>query len=152
LIRNPNSYTNHFPWHLASKLSIPPNTKQEQASAFYQLKIGHGYIKSYLYRIKRADTDSCRCGRRETAEHLLLACPEGCTLRQKLKRDLENAPLSLKLLLHTEHRIKKSLNYIKTTGIATRKWHLERPSSSEEEEEEEEEEERIEEERRSGES
>jgi hypothetical protein len=58
----------------------------------------------------------------------------------------------LKLLLHTEHRIKKSLNYIKTTGIATRKWHLERPSSSEEEEEEEEEEERIEEERRSGES
>jgi hypothetical protein len=42
----------------------------------------------------------------------------------------------LKLLLHTEHRIKKSLNYIKTTGIATRKWHLERPSRGEEEEEE----------------
>ena len=56
---------------------------------------------------------------------------------------MENALLSLKLLLHTKLGIEKTLGYIEATGIATRKWHLERSKASKEEEEEEE---RVEEE------
>jgi hypothetical protein len=41
------------------------------------LKLGHGYLKTYLKRrIGKADSNRCRCGISETAEHLLLSCPE----------------------------------------------------------------------------
>jgi ribonuclease HI len=48
---NTTSYRNYFIWKLSSKLQIPTKTKRELASAFYQLKIGHGYLKSYLFRL-----------------------------------------------------------------------------------------------------
>ena len=109
------------------------------------MKLGHGYIRSYLYKIKRSKLDTCRYGKTETVEHLLLACPEGNTARKKLQKDLEGAPLTLNILLHTNIRIEKTLEFLLATCFATRKWHLERGGGGEEEEEEEEEEVRGEE-------
>jgi len=43
--------------------------------------------------------------------------------------------LSLQLLLHTKIGIDKIVAFLATTGIATRKWHLERNREEEEEEE-----------------
>lgn len=73
-----------------------PDTPREIASAFYQLKIGHGYIKSYLDKLGHASNDKCRCGAKETAEHLLLSCPETGTARKYVGDSLRlKTPLSL---------------------------------------------------------
>jgi ribonuclease HI len=73
---NPHSYRKQFRWCLKSKLMVIADTPRKTAGAFYQLKIGHGYIKSYLYNIGHAVNDRCSCGAKETAEHLLLSCPK----------------------------------------------------------------------------
>src|SRR5271155_3108404 len=98
------TYRNHFPWQLRSKIQLPHGTKREQASSFYQLKLGHGYIKSYLYRLGHTHSDLCRCGRRETAAHLLLSCkePRIVKARAKIRDEIKGARLSLPLLMHTK--------------------------------------------------
>ncbi|ENH99904.1 hypothetical protein COCC4DRAFT_90470, partial [Bipolaris maydis ATCC 48331] len=53
---------------------IPRGIKRDILSAFYSLKIGHGYLNAYLKRLNRRDSDLCSCGRPQTAEHLLLYC------------------------------------------------------------------------------
>jgi hypothetical protein len=57
-----------------------------------------------------------------------------------LKAGLKDIALSLPVLLHTGIGIEKTIAFLKSTGIATRKWHLQRREEDEEEEEEEEEE------------
>ena len=39
---------------------------------------------------------------------------------------IKGTRLSLPILLHTKRGIEKTLAFIKETGIATRRWHLER--------------------------
>ena len=97
---NPASYTRKYPWK-PSLILDKIQAKRRISSAFYQLKIGHGYIKSYLYNIGRSSNDKCQCGRRETAEHLLLGCPEYRVERAALRGAFKQ-PLSLQLLLHTK--------------------------------------------------
>src|SRR2546421_12167461 len=46
---NPATYMKKYPWKLSSKIQLPPGTKRELASSLYQLKLGHGYFRSYLY-------------------------------------------------------------------------------------------------------
>ena len=140
--QNPAAYKAQFPWKLGSKIPLPPGTKRRLASAFYQLKLGHGYLKSYLYRLGHSESDLCQCGRRETAEHLLLSCKTLAAARSRLRDGLQGTRLSLKILLHTKTGIEKTLIFLKETGIVTRKWHLERKqeeAAAEEEGEEEEE-------------
>ena len=49
--------------------------KRSLTSAFYSLKLGHGYFRSYLHRLNKVNHFRCRCGNKETPEHLLLSCP-----------------------------------------------------------------------------
>ena len=138
--QNPSTYRSQFPWKLLSKIQLPPGTKREQASSFYQLKLGHGYIRSYLHRLGHTDSDLCSCGKKETAAHLLLSCKEAglANARAKLRDGLKGARLSLPLLMHTKIGIEKTLDFLKNTRLCTRKWHLERSQETEQEEEEEE--------------
>jgi hypothetical protein len=85
--------------------------------------------------LSHADSNTCSCRKRETPKHLLLSCLKLYTARKQLKEDLQGTRLSLRTLLHTKIRIEKTLVFLKTTGIATRKWHLERRVEEEEEEE-----------------
>jgi ribonuclease HI len=126
--QNPNSYRNQFPWRLWTKIQLPPGTKRILASSFYQLKLGHGYIKAYLHRIGRAGNNRCRCGKKETAEHLLLSCRDTqlVTVRTKLKDKIQELRPSLRLLMHTKIGIEKTLDFLRDTRICTRRWHLER--------------------------
>ena len=130
----PTNYSKHFKWKINDTLSLPPNTKRALASAFYQLKLGHGYIKSYLYRLNYTGNDKCSCGQKETPEHLLLSCRNLKEARNKLKSELNGVTLNLALLLYTKIGILKTLEFLQTTGIATRKWHLERVEREQEEE------------------
>ncbi|KAH9806622.1 hypothetical protein DFH28DRAFT_920655, partial [Melampsora americana] len=54
-----------------------------------QLKIGHGYLKSYLFRIQKTTSDNCRCRRPETAEHLLLVCKDYARQRRLLQDQIK---------------------------------------------------------------
>jgi hypothetical protein len=53
--RNPNTYAAKYSWKTRKKLSVPTGTRREIASAFYQLKIGHGYNKAYLSSVTAWD-------------------------------------------------------------------------------------------------
>ena len=130
---NTTSYKKHFSWKLGSKLQLPTGTRRELASAFYQLKLGHGYLKSYLFRLGHSDSDRCRCGQKETSEHLLLSCRKLQVARAKLLDELNCTRLSLRVLLHTKTGIEKTLAFLRETRIVTRKWHLERTREEEEE-------------------
>src|SRR5271156_2419282 len=99
---NPHSYRKLFHWQIRSKLRTPQGTSRETASALYQLKIGHGYLKSYLYRLNHAENDRCRCGRKETPEHLLLSCPEVGDARKHMRDSLSLFNnLTAQILLHS---------------------------------------------------
>jgi ribonuclease HI len=128
------AYKKQFLWKLRTKIQLPLGTKRELASAFFQLKLGHGYIRTYLYRLGHSNSDLCRCGKRETAEHLLLSCKELRVARKKLQDELLGTRLSLPILLHTKTGIEKTLGFLKETSIATRRWHLARQEEEVEEE------------------
>ena len=129
---NPASYSRKYSWKTHSKIQLPPRTRRELASAFYQLKLGHGYFKSYLYRLGHTTSDRCKCGQKETPEHLLLSCTEHKVAREKLKSEMHENRLSLPMLLHTKLGIEKTLGFLKETRMATRRWHLERGEEEEE--------------------
>lgn len=130
---SPYSYRKIFNWKIKSKISLPANTKRNTASAFFQLKLGHGYIKEYLHRLNHTDDDRCRCGAEETPRHLLLRCPETRDARKELRKALKNQILTMRLLLHTTEGIKHTITFLNTTKIATRGWHLARNIDEEEE-------------------
>ena len=68
------SYSSIYPWKVSNKMLLPLSTKRELASLFYQLKLGHGYLKSYLHRLNILSDNKCICGQAETIKHLLLKC------------------------------------------------------------------------------
>lgn len=119
-----SSYLKTFSWKIRKKLNLPP-TEREIASAFYQLKVGHGYFKSYLYRFSYAETDLCTCGTaKQTPRHLILGCSLYKAPRLKIKERLETLRPSLNSVLNTREGILAMLEYLKETRIATRKWRL----------------------------
>jgi hypothetical protein len=121
---NPSTYAAQYSWRIRKKLSVPMGTRREIASAFYQLKIGHGYNKAYLFCMGKADSPLCSCGVKQSPDHLLLSCKwfnKDCRI---LRQELNNAPLTLLLLLHTKQGIKATLAFITRTRVCTRKWYL----------------------------
>jgi ribonuclease HI len=125
--RNPHSYIQQFPWKIRKKIQLALGTKRATASAFFQLKLGHGYIKSYLHRLGYSD-DKCQCGQKENVEHLLIQCELYKEERAKLQEALK-VRLNLKVLLHTQIGIERTIEFLKNTSICTRKWHLARIAS-----------------------
>jgi ribonuclease HI len=129
-----NLYYKHFPWDRPKdriKLLAKLGTSRVTASAFYQLKLSHGYLRTYLFRQGHSSTDLCQCGAKETTSHLLLSCPIYRAARQALQAKL-GSRLTLSLLLNTLTGIEHTLVFLKETRIVTRAWHLERSARREE--------------------
>ena len=62
-----------------------------------QLKLEHGYFKSYLVRLSEYSTDRYFvCDTREDSEHLILHCKITQTVREKLKQEFDIKKFSLK--------------------------------------------------------
>ena len=96
--------------------------KKQIFSSFFQLKIGHGYFKSYLNRASDSYPDVCFiCNTKENPEHLLLHCKRYSSIRNKLKKEKQLNQLSLKILFSSKQGQDFLLKYIEQTGIATRK-------------------------------
>ena len=130
------SYSNIYPWKVSKKIQLPLGTLRLLASAFFQLKLGHGYLKSYLHRLNIASNNKCKCGKTENAKHLLLYCTlykeERIRLFSLFKGSLDASAFNLRVLLHTEIGIPNTLVFLKETSICTRKWHLDRSVEVEE--------------------
>lgn len=103
-----------------------PTHERELASAFYQLRIGHGYFNSYLYRSNHATSDRCRCSgtAAQTPRHLLLSCPITRPYRGLFINALGNSHLDVKDLFSTPRGITAVVEFLKTTKISTRRWIL----------------------------
>lgn len=121
-LKNPNTYSARYMWKLRKQITIPPNTPRKVASTLYQLKLGHGYFKEYLSK-RGQGNNKCSCGSIQSPTHLLLVCKHYKNERKVLKKGLKGR-INLKILLDTKIGIIKSLEYIKSTNIATRGWLL----------------------------
>jgi hypothetical protein len=72
-------------------------------STIIQLKIGHGYFKSYLIRLSDYFNDNClSCETRENPEHLLMHCKKYQEIRKELKEKEGIEDWNLKVLFETE--------------------------------------------------
>ena len=68
--------------------SLVKIVKKQIFSSFFQLKIGHGYFKSYLNRAFDSYPNVCFiCNIKENPEHLLLHCKRYSLIRNKLKQE-----------------------------------------------------------------
>ncbi len=87
-----------------------------------QLKLGHGYFKSYLKRLSDYDSDKCDCNNIsiQSSTHLLLSCSKYAAQYSKIKDKLRTSNLSLKLLLTTRDEIQAVLDFLKNSEIARR--------------------------------
>ena len=122
--KNRNSYSRIFKLNTHTTIKVPKGTPREISSAFYSLKLGHGYFNSYLKRFNKRDCNLCICYKPQTPQHLLLDCKQYKTHRNTLKESIPHRPITLPLLLQTKTGIKATLAFIASTGIGTRKWHL----------------------------
>ena len=104
----------------------PPTNSREIASAYYQLKIGHGYFKSYLYRFNLSEDDKCRCNRTtaQTPHHLLTECRLYKDLRVPIKEALGKWRLDPKDLYSTKLGRDLLVKFLEKSKIATRRWQL----------------------------
>jgi hypothetical protein len=103
----------------------PPNlhvkTSRIAWSTYIQLKLRHGYFKSYLKRLPDFDSDKCDCNNQntESSAHLLLDCSKYQAARLKLRERLK-INLSLKNLLTTKTRISAVCDFLIETKMARR--------------------------------
>ena len=96
--------------------------KKQIFSSFFQLKIGHGYFKSYLNRASDSYPNVCFIYNiKENPEHLLLHCKRYSSIRNKLKKKKQLNQLSLKILFSLKQEQDFLLKYIEQTGIAIKK-------------------------------
>ena len=89
-----------------------------------QLKLEHGYFKSYLKRLPDYDSDKCDCNNIsiQSPAHLLLSCSKYTAQYSKIKNKLRIFNLSLKLLLIIRNEIQTIFDFLKNSEIVRRNW------------------------------
>ncbi len=98
-------------------------------STVTQLRTGHGYFNSYLQRIPTSHVEdrgcSCNGAPPQTPVHLILRCPHYRAARALMRRETPRIPkLRIDLLLYTNMGADAMAQYIRRTGVATRRWML----------------------------
>ncbi len=110
--------------------------KKKVWSVFMQLKLSHGYFKSYLVRLSDYTTDRCYvCGTRENSEHLILHCKATQAIREELKQEFDIKKFSLKNLFNVKIGQEFLFKFLEKTQISTRNWLLQQVSLETEDEE-----------------
>jgi hypothetical protein len=83
--------------------AFPKALKKQIWSAFIQLKLGHGYFRSYLVRFLDYSSNRCfTCGTKKNPEHLILHCKNTKYAREELKKKFNIKEFSLKNLFNTK--------------------------------------------------
>ena len=82
-------------------------------STIIQLKLGHGYFKSYLVRLSNWVSDICSfCSCEENPEHLLLNCTRFNKERKEIKTELNIELVNMKFLFNTQLGLKFLIKFI----------------------------------------
>ncbi len=129
-IKKRNQYRKHISNVNLSHKSLKEMRKIDRLtfSIFIQLKMKHDYFKSYLHRLSENNSNKRYeiCKARQTSKHLLLNCRHYKAEQIKLKKkaQLKNTDTILTLFITKIERI-ATLEYLKNTWIAIRKWLLE---------------------------
>ena len=94
-------------------------------SAFFQLKLGKGFFKSFSKTIGKDKDNKCfkECNFVQTPKHLLLNCNLYREERREMQRQLGSS-LSLRKLFCTKKGREVLFLFLNRTGIATRKWFI----------------------------
>ena len=88
-----------------------------------QLKLGHGYFKSYLIRLPEYTTNRCFiCGTKENPEHLILYCKVTQVVREELRQKFDIKEFSLKNLFNTKIEQEFLFKFLEETQISIRNW------------------------------
>jgi len=97
--------------------------------AFYQLKLGKGFFKSFSKTIGKDKEGRCSkdCRAIQTPKHLLLECRLYWEERKEMQRHLSSS-LSLEKLFCIEKGRRALFLFLSRTKIATRKWLIEEGS------------------------
>jgi ribonuclease HI len=112
-----------------SRKAIKSITDRRTWTAYIQLKLGHGYFRSYLHRLPQYDTNRCigTCQGIQSPVHLFLSCHhykrEQRELKDKLK-DLSPGREPTLVEVYAEKSRQAVYEYLKKTRIATREWLL----------------------------
>jgi hypothetical protein len=102
--------------------------KKVLSATITQLKLGHGYFKTYLARLPNYTSDlcnSCSGNSIESPEHLLLQCPKNQGLRNSLKEKYRQETLTMLFLFTTSLGMEILKDFLIKSKVATRKWLLE---------------------------
>ena len=106
----------------AYKPTFPASARAIQ-SAFIQLKLGIGYLKTYQKMIGNALSNKCLCGQTHTISHLLLSCKRYDEERKEMKKALGiGQPLTLQVLYGTRIGREALIGFLTSTRICTAKW------------------------------
>jgi ribonuclease HI len=115
-----NQFESRPKWKAYSKI-----LKKQIWSAFMQLKLGHGYFRSYLIRFPDYLSNRCfTCGTKENPEHLILHCKNTKFIREELKKEFNIKEFSLKNLFNIKIGQEFLFKFIEKTQIGTRQWLL----------------------------
>lgn len=81
----------YIPWTKAEINSVLGNAPKKYAARYYQLKVGHGAVGTYLAGIGKIETPQCWWCREpvQSVEHLYTRCRRWRSERRKLVRELE---------------------------------------------------------------
>src|SRR5215469_15167233 len=96
-------------------------------STMVQLKLAHGYFRSYLTRLPAYDSEICpNCDSRqkETPHHLILDCQNQSEIRKMTIRKLDIRDQSLCTLFLTKRGQDQLFQFLTESKVATRKWLL----------------------------
>jgi hypothetical protein len=95
-------------------------------SSYIQLKIGHGFFKSYLKRLPNYESAECFCHRNtiQNPTHLVLECSEYRADRVEAFEGLDNDQKSMEYLFNTKIGREKLFKFLEKTKIASKKWLL----------------------------
>ncbi|KKA16684.1 hypothetical protein T310_9703, partial [Rasamsonia emersonii CBS 393.64] len=95
-------------------------------SSIIQLKLGHGYFRSYLVRLPAYNSGTCnlcQTNQEQTPYHLLFHCPAYRDIRYRAFSRVDRKDYNLFYLFSKDGQ-ESLVEFLKETKIATRKWHI----------------------------
>ena len=96
------------------------STMQTIASTIHQLRLGHGYFKSYLIRLPNYNSTRCQCSEpHQTVKHLLLGCP--IYSRERERAGIQRGQ-TVESLLFTPRGTDILTTFLQETVVGSRRW------------------------------
>ena len=92
-----------------------------------QLKLAHGYFRSYLTRLPDYDSKicpNCDSDQNKTPHHLIFDCRSQSAIRKRTIQRLDIQDQNLCSIFLTKRGQDQLIKYLEESKIATRKWLL----------------------------